>query len=149
MSEFSATGAAQHHTTSLSGVEQLGIPTRISASEIAREQSLGGAIELCAKAAGFTLDKGLQQELGVDKAQFSRWQSGAEGIVWPKLRRLMDICGNDAPVMWMLHQLGYDLHALRKRESETERELRVARERIVELENERAVTMRVLREIKA
>lgn len=40
----------------------------------------------------------------------------------------MDLCGNDAPVMWMLHQRGYDLHSLRKLESETERENRQLRE---------------------
>lgn len=82
----------------------------------------------------------MQQQLAVDKAQFSRWQSGAEGILWPKFSRLMDVCGNDTPVLWMLHQRGYDLHSLRKKESETERELRQARE---QLENER-MKVRVL-----
>jgi len=96
--------------------------------EIAREKTLGNAIELCAKLAGFALDKELQQQLGADKAQFSRWQSGAEGIVWPKFARLMDVCGNDAPLLWMLHERGYDLHSLRKRESETERQNRLLRE---------------------
>ena len=37
-----------------------------------RKQSLGGAIELCAELGGFALDKALQQELGVDKAQFTQ-----------------------------------------------------------------------------
>lgn len=60
----------------------------------------------------------------VSKAQFSRWLSGTEGILWPKLENLMDKCGNDAPVLWMLHQRGYDLTSLRRRESETERLLR-------------------------
>lgn len=107
---------------------QLGIPSTPRPEEVARKPSLGSAIELCAELAGFGLDKTLQQELGVDKAQFSRWHSGAEGIVWPKFNRLMDVCGNDAPVLWMLHQRGYDLHSVRRLESETERELRQARE---------------------
>ncbi len=98
-----------------------------------RKQSLGGAIELCAELGGYALDKTLQQELKVDKAQFSRWQSGTEGVQWSKFAELMDKCGNDAPVLWMLHQRGYDLHGLRKRESETERDLRLAREEIVAL----------------
>lgn len=109
---------------------QISIPTTPRPEEVARKQSLGAAIELCAELAGFELDKTLQQELGVDKAQFSRWQSGAEGIIWPKFSRLMDVCGNDAPVLWMLHQRGYDLHSLRRLESETERELRLAREQL-------------------
>lgn len=119
---------------------QLSIPTTLRPEEVARKQSLGAAIELCAELAGHSLDKTLQQALGVDKAQFSRWQSGTEGIVWPKFARLMDVCGNDAPVLWMLHQRGYDLHSLRRLESATERELRQARE---QLEAER-VKVRVL-----
>src|SRR5690348_17557753 len=78
--------------------DQLAIPVSVTPDEVAREKTLGGAIELCAKVAGFDLDKQLQQRLGVDKAQFSRWQSGEEGIKWPKLSTLMDHCGNNAPV---------------------------------------------------
>ncbi len=107
---------------------QIGLPADVTEAEIAREKSLGGAIELCAKVAGFALDKELQAELGVDKAQFSRWQSGQEGICWPKFERLMDACGNDAPLLWMLHQRGYDIGSLRKRESELERQIRELRE---------------------
>lgn len=108
--------------------DQIALPVPVTPEEVKREKTLGGAIELCAKAAGFDLDKELQVALGVDKAQFSRWQSGQEGILWPKLRRLMDYCGNVAPVMWMAHDVGFDLHSLRRRESETERENRMLRE---------------------
>lgn len=108
---------------------QLSIPSSAPRpEEIAREKTLGHAIELCAKLAGFALDKELQQRLGVDKAQFSRWQGGTEGVVWPKLEALMDVCGNDAPLHWMLHRRGYDLHSLRKLETETERQNRMLRE---------------------
>jgi len=114
-------------------MNQLAIPASVRPEEVARKQSLGGAIELCAELGGYALDKTLQQELGVDKAQFSRWQSGTEGVLWPKFERLMDECGNDAPVLWMVHQRGYDLYSLHKRETETERELREAREEIAAL----------------
>lgn len=107
---------------------QLALPTPLNPDEVARKKTLGSAIELCAEVAGFALDKELQQELEVDKAQFSRWLAGTEGIVWPKFERLMDKCGNDAPLFWMLHQRGYDLHSIRKRETETERQLRKAQE---------------------
>ena len=108
--------------------DQLAIPVSVTPEEVSREKTLGGAIELCAKVAGFDLDKQLQMALGVDKAQFSRWQSGDEGIKWPKLESLMDHCGNDAPLLWMVQARGYDLHAMRRRESETERENRMLRE---------------------
>ncbi len=111
-------------------MNQVSLPVEIHPEEIGRKHSLGAAIELCADLAGFGLDKELQGRLGVDKAQFSRWQSGTEGIVWPKLAKLMDECGNDAPLLWMLQQRGYDLHSLHKTKSETERALDEAHETI-------------------
>lgn len=120
-------------------MHQLGFPSEVTPQEIAREQTLGGAIDLCVKAAGLT-PKELQDELKTDKAQFSRWTDGKEGILWPKFIALMDKCGNDAPLLWMLHARGYDLASLRQRETETERALRIARE---ELDRER-VKNRVL-----
>ena len=114
-------------------MNQLSLPASVRPEEVARKQSLGGAIELCAELGGYALDKSLQQALGVDKAQFSRWQAGTEGVLWPKFERLMDECGNDAPVLWMLHRRGYDLHSVRRRESETERENRLLREEVAAL----------------
>ena len=107
---------------------QLALPVEVRPEEVAREKSLGAAIELCAKVAGHEFDKTLQLALGVDKAQFSRWQSGSEGVLWPKLSRLMDMCGNDAPVLWMLHSRGYDLHSIRRKETEVEAENRRLKE---------------------
>jgi hypothetical protein len=107
---------------------QMSLPVEVRPEEVMRKQSLGSAIELCAELGGYALDKTLQQELNVDKAQFSRWQSGTEGVQWPKFAALMDRCGNDAPVLWMLHQRGYDLHSVRRRESALERENRELRE---------------------
>lgn len=108
--------------------QQISLPVEVRPEEVMRKQSLGGAIELCAELGGYALDKTLQQELDVDKAQFSRWQSGTEGIQWEKFRRLMDKCGNDAPVLWMLHQRGYDLYSVRRRESALEAENRRLRD---------------------
>lgn len=118
-------------------MHQAHIPVKVDPSEVARKQSLGSAIELCAELAGFSLDKELQQALGVDKAQFSRWQSGTEGVIWPKFERLMNVCGNDAPLMWMLHKRGYDLGSVRKVQTELER-------RISELEADNKALRRVM-----
>jgi len=108
--------------------QQLSLPMAVRPEEIKRKQSLGAAIELCAELGGYALDKTLQQELGVDKAQFSRWQSGTEGVQWSKFEQLMDKCGNDAPVLWMLYKRGYDLNSLRRCETELEAENRRLRE---------------------
>lgn len=124
---------------------QIALPVEVRPEEVARKQSLGNAIELCAELAGFSLDKDLQQTLAVDKAQFSRWLSGTEGVIWPKLEKLMDQCGNDAPILWMLYQRGYDLHSLRKRETETERLLREEREARLDAEKKLAYAESLLR----
>jgi hypothetical protein len=108
-------------------MNQLGFPSEVSIQEVRREQSLGGAIDLCAKAAGLA-PKQVQDAIGADKAQFSRWTDGKEGIVWPKFVALMDACGNDAPLLWMLHARGYDLASLRRVETELERQNRLLRE---------------------
>lgn len=109
-------------------MNQVSIPVDIRPEEVARKKSLGEALHLCAELAGFGLDKELQQQLGVDKSQFSRWGSGTEGIVWPKFEKLMDVCGNDVPLLWMLQRRGYDLATVRKLESEVEKDNRQLRE---------------------
>src|SRR3546814_15174037 len=64
----------------------------------------------------------------------------SEGIIWPKFELLMDTCGNDAPLMWMLHRRGYDVSSLRRLETETEKEHRIyigrasCRERVCQYE---------------
>lgn len=127
-------------------MNQLGFPSDVTAQEVAREKTLGGAINLCAKAAGME-PKQVQSGLGADKAQFSRWTDDKEGILWPKFVALMDLCGNDAPLLWMLQARGYDLSSLRKSESETERENRQLRERVAAMEAERVVERRLLSEV--
>lgn len=148
MPELLLSQGPQRHTTRLPEVVpvQMGLPSEVTPNEIAREKTLGGAIDLCVKAAGKE-PKELQIVTKSDKAQWSRWTSGQEGIVWPKFRALMDECGNHAPVLWMLHDLGYDLSSLRRKESETERELRTAREEIARMKAERAIERRLLAEV--
>ena len=108
-------------------MHQMALPTALEPHDVMRKASLGGAIELCLEVAGLE-PKQLQADLKLDKAQFSRWVSGHEGVVWPKLAALMDRCGNDAPLLWMNHDRGWDLHAMRRMESETERQNRLLRE---------------------
>lgn len=109
------------------------LSVEVPLSEVIRKPTLGRAIEYCAELAGYSYDKELEKALAthgvkVDATQLTRWKQGAEGIRWERFCAVMDVCGNDAPLMWMLHARGYDLNGLRKRESELERELRQARE---------------------
>lgn len=108
-------------------MHQLGFPSEVTAQEVMRETSLGGAIDLMAKAAGLE-PKQIQSELKLDKAQWSRWTDGKEGILWPRLKMVMDHCGNDAPLLWMNFDRGIDLGSMRKRETDLERQNRLLRE---------------------
>jgi hypothetical protein len=118
---------------------------RVSPDEVARKLSWASAIEYCAELAGYSLDKQSSAEIGMDKARWSRIKSGQEGIKPEQLECFMDSCGNDAPLLWLLYRRGWDLHALRKRETETERELRLARERIEQLERDKRVLTDAIR----
>lgn len=129
-------------------MNQLGFPSLVTPEEIARERTLGGAIDLCAKAAQLA-PKQVQDALKADRAQYSRWTDDKEGIVWTKLEALMDVCGNDAPLLWMLRRRGYDLSSLRRQETELERELRLAREEIERMKSERNAERRLLSEVLA
>lgn len=120
-------------------MNQIALPVEVPIGEVARKASLGAAIELCVDLSGHA-PKVILSDMGVDKAQLSRWHSGAEGVVWPKLAALMDRCGNDAPVLWQLHQRGYDLHSLRRRESELGRQVRLLTEERDALRRVLAVT---------
>ena len=111
---------------------QLSIPIDISPREITREKTLGDAIVLCIKAAGLDA-KELKLPFNLDKGQLSRWQSGDEGVKWPKLQALMDACGNDAPLLWMAHDRGYELSSMHKVETVYQRENRLLREEIAAL----------------
>lgn len=106
---------------------QVAIPLDVAPHEVARKPTLGAAFELCAEIGGRS-PKEIQGELSLDKAQWSRWTGGHEGVVWPKFRAVMDLCGNDAPLLWMAHARGWDIGRMARYETAVERENRRLRE---------------------
>lgn len=71
------------------------------------------ALNLCMNLSGLS-DETIRDALGIDKAQFSRWQSGTEGIQWSKFTALMDKCGNRAPVQYEAMRLNCEVVDLSK-----------------------------------
>lgn len=135
-------------------MNQLGFPSDVSPQEITREKTLGGAIDLCRKAAGLepkqvTDAVRTSEGKAVDKAAWSRWVNDNEGVEWPKLKQIMDKCGNDAPLLWLLWDRGYDITSLRRRETELEQQLREAREQLAKVQAEREMERRLFRELRA
>lgn len=89
--------------------------------------SLAQACAKCAEIAG-SQDKTVALDTGLDAATWSKLKQGDAGIKGEFLDRLMDACGNEFPLLWLLHSRGYDPASIRKRESELERQLREERE---------------------
>lgn len=77
--------------------------------------------------------KQVYDPLGKDKATWSRYESGDAPFPAELILPLRAITNNDAPLFWLNYQAGFDLTTLRPRESDTERQLREAREEAAEL----------------
>lgn len=92
------------------------------------QPTLLGAIKLCISIAGFDADKQVYKDLEIDAGHWSRITRGEAHFPVDKLTALMDLCGNEAPLIWLTNARGYDARSLRKLETETERALREERE---------------------
>lgn len=100
---------------------------------VTRQPSLSKAIALCIQFSGL-LDKEILLALGIDAGHWSRIVKGDAHFPTNRLSDLMDICGNDAPLMWLAHARGYGLVVLRteseRRAEEAERRLAEEREKV-------------------
>lgn len=117
-------------------------PQAVDPVLVLAQPTLLGAIKLCVSLGGFESDKQVYGELGIDASHWTRITRGDAHFPVDKLPALMDLCGNEAPLIWLVHNRGYDPASLRQRETETERSLREANEA---LEQER-LKVRVLTE---
>jgi len=104
---------------------------------VTAQPSMLAAIKLCISAGGFDAGKEVYAELGIDAGHWSRVLRGEAHFPVNKLTALMDLCGNDAPLQWLVHDGGYDIASLRRRETELEKHNR-------ELREENAALRRVL-----
>jgi hypothetical protein len=97
---------------------------------VARQASMTRALQLCQTLSGkddaqFYGDGGIVK----DQAQWSRIMGpSSHNFPHDKLNLFMDIAGNEAPLLWLLHARGYELASMRQRETEMERALRLSRE---------------------
>lgn len=92
------------------------------------QPSLLASIKLCISLGGFEADKQVYGALSIDPSHWTRITRGDAHFPVDKLNELMDLCGNESPLIWLAHSRGYDACSLRKRETETERALRMAQE---------------------
>lgn len=106
------------------------------------------ALEVTVKGSGL-IDKSLAIECGVDAALFSRMVSGQAGWTGDKLNRFMDAAGSELPLMWLMYQRGYDVEAMRQRETELQRRVREAEERAAKAESKLETITQFMREARA
>lgn len=111
--------------------------------KVAALSTFAAALSECAALSGLK-DKTVAIEAGVDAALWSRMKSGDAGVKGELLDALMDICGNELPLLWLLHRRGYDMSSLRRRESELEKENRELREQLGLVQHEREIEQRVV-----
>jgi hypothetical protein len=92
-------------------------------------------------------DKTVAIEIGVDSATLTRVKQGVARPSDDQIHALMDCTGSEAWLIYHNLRRGYDPRTLRRLETDVERENRELKERLAQLEHEREVEMRVLREL--
>lgn len=102
---------------------------QIDLSVLPTIKSLPQAISKCAELVG-SIDKTVAIDTGIDSPTWARIKQGDAGIKGEFLDRLMDACGNELPLLWLLHSRGYDPRSLRRYENDVERENRELREQL-------------------
>lgn len=99
---------------------------------VIKQRTLSGAIALCVQMSGLD-DKEVYMALEIDAGHWTRIMKGDAHFPVNKLSDLMDLCGNEAPLMWLSHHRGYGLVVLQseaeKRADAAELALRTEREK--------------------
>ncbi len=121
---------------------------QIPETDFAKLTSEAAAIKFICENSGLQ-DKALAYELDTDAGTLSRAKQGAARLSDDAIQKLQDVTGIEAVLVAALLRRGYDPRSLRKLESETERELRIANETIDKLLRDREVEVRLMRELRA
>ncbi len=86
---------------------------------VSRQETFIGAIALCTQLSGLD-DKEIYMTLEIDAGHWSRIVKGDAHFPVNKIDALMNICGNEAPLLWLANRRGYGLQLLK---SEAERRI--------------------------
>jgi hypothetical protein len=121
--------------------------TSIDVDLVGRQPDFTSALRLCQSIGGID-DKVVagphSRAIVTNAATWSRITGKAKQHHFPqdKLNDFMDLCGNEAPLFWLALSRGYVLVPM---ESETQRLLRIEREKNVETEKKLQFAMDLLR----
>jgi hypothetical protein len=95
---------------------------------VIRQPTLAAAISLCVQASGLE-EKEVYLPLEIDAGHWTRIMKGDAHFPVNKLNPLMDMCGNEAPLMWLANSRGYGLVVLK---TESERRAEAAERALAE-----------------
>jgi hypothetical protein len=100
------------------------------------------SLVLCQQLSGLG-DKEIAGKEGIvpNVAQWSRVRTGQHFFPQDKLNSFMNLCGNEAPLVWLARSRGYDLLPS---ETEITRRLRIEREKANVLEHENLMLKKLL-----
>lgn len=104
----------------------------VELESVTRQPSFNAAIVLCVQCSGLDR-KQVYSALGIDAAVWSRIESGQAHFPVNKLEQLMDLCGNEAPLMWLVNARGYDWDSVREKQNALEKKLADASIEIADL----------------
>lgn len=124
-------------------IEYAGHHTELDLLDVERQKTWGAVLAFCAIKGGLR-DKTAAADMDMQDAVWSRCKSDQNSPSGEQLVRLMKRSGNYAPLYWLMLRLGLDPNSVRPLESETERALREAQERIVGLERDKRVLTEAL-----
>lgn len=107
---------------------------------ILARKSLLGAINLCIDLSGLD-EKEIYIPLGIDAGHWSNLRKGKGHFPPDRINDLMDLCGNEVPLIWQAYRRGYGLVVLK---TEAERRAEAAEERAAQAELKVRVLMEAI-----
>lgn len=84
--------------------------------------------------------------LGKDKATWSRIENGDMSFPADDLEKFRQIVGNDAVILWLAHQAGYDVATMRKAQDDKDKRIAELEAALAESEREKQAIARFVRE---
>ncbi len=103
----------------------------VDMSVINQQRTFTAAIKLCISLSGFDSEKQIYMTLGIDPGHWTRISKGDAHFPQEKLEALMDICGNEVPLIWLADARGYELKPL---QTELEKENAELKEKVRQME---------------
>jgi hypothetical protein len=115
-------------------------PVAVPIELVLKQSTLAGAIALCVQLSGLE-EKEVYLSLDIDAGHWTRIMKGEAHFPVNKLVAMMDLCGNEAPLIWLANARGYGLVVLK---TEADRRAEHAEARAQEAEKKLAWALEVI-----